>query len=213
LRKPRDGQDTRQRVLAAAQELFAAKGFAGTSLADITQKCGISDGLILHHFQSKKNLYRQVLENLAEQYTQSLLQAKEAATSPAEMMQQTLAASFNFWKQDAAYQRISLWAYLEGQTEFAEKEAALTAGLVREVKNLQEQGLLDNRFSPMVFLTLIIGPIHFWLRYREQFKAILNLSETSDDLDQLFFGQLIQLVIGNSPLGTEKEFSTTDGHR
>jgi len=194
LRKPRDGQDTRQRVLLAAQELFAAKGFSGTSLADISQRCGISDGLIIHHFQSKKNLYRQVLENLAEQYTQNLVQAKESTTSPKEMMQQTLAASFNFWKQDSAYQRISLWAYLEGQTEFAEKEALLTAGLFQEVKQLQEQGLLDNRFSPVVFLTLVIGPIHFWLRYREQFKISLNLTESSDDLDQLFLNQLIQLV-------------------
>ncbi len=128
MRKQRDGADTKERVLSAAQELFAEKGFSGTSLADISQKCGISDGLILHHFQSKKKLYHQVLENLAERYTLALVRAKEAATSPEGMMQQTLAASFNFWKQDSAYQRISLWAYLEGQTEIAEKEAALTAG-------------------------------------------------------------------------------------
>lgn len=195
MRKQRDGEDTKQRVLSAAQELFAAKGFSGTSLADISQKCGISDGLILHHYQSKKNLYRQVLENLAEQYTQVLVQAKEATTSPQEMMQQTLTASFNFWKQDSAYQRIALWAYLEEQTEFAEKEAALTAGLAQGVKQLQEQGFLDNRFSPVVLLTLVIGPIHFWLRYREQFRTTLNLTEASDDLDQLFLGQLIQLVM------------------
>ena len=195
MRKPRDGHDTKQRVLSAAQELFAARGFSGTSLADISHRCGISDGLILHHFRSKRNLYRQVLENLAEQYTQVLVDAKEAASSPGEMVQQTLTASFNFWKQDSTYQRISLWAYLEGQTELAEKEAQLTAGLFQEVQRLQEKGILDNRFSPVVFLTLIIGPIHFWLRYREQFRTILNLSETSDELDQLFIEQLIQLIM------------------
>ncbi|MBN2386415.1 MAG: TetR/AcrR family transcriptional regulator [Anaerolineales bacterium] len=195
MRKQRDGEDTKQRVLSAAQELFAAKGFSGTSLQKIALRCGISDGLILHHFQSKKNLYRQVLENLAEQYTQVLVQAKEASATPQEMMQQTLTASFNFWKQDSTYQRISLWAYLEGQTEFAEKEAYLTAGLAQAVKQLQVQGLIDNRFSPAVLLTLVIGPIHFWLRYREQFRAALNLIETSDELDQLFLGQLIQLVM------------------
>jgi AcrR family transcriptional regulator len=194
LRKQRDGDDTKERVLSAAQELFAKKGFAGTSLAEISQKCGISDGLMLHHFQSKKNLYHQVLENLAAHYTQELLQAKESAYSPEGMMQHTLTAAFNFWKQDSAYQRISLWAYLEGQTEFAAKENSLTIELVQAVQHLQEQGMLDNRFSPMVFLTLIIGPIHFWLRYRDQFKTVLNLNETSDDLDRLFLGQLMDLV-------------------
>lgn len=195
MRKQRNGEDTKQRVLTAAQELFAAKGFSGTSLSDISRRCGISDGLILHHFQSKKNLYCQVLENLAGQYTHNLVQAKESANSPQEIIQQTLAASFNFWEQDLAYQRISLWAYLEGYTELAEKEALLTAGLFQEVKRLQEQGIIDNRFSPVVFLTLIIGPIHFWLRYREHFKTILNLTEDLDELDQLFLKQLVQLVM------------------
>ncbi|MBN2547679.1 MAG: TetR/AcrR family transcriptional regulator [Anaerolineales bacterium] len=195
MRKPRDGEDTRQRVLSAAQELFAAKGFAGTSLMDISHRCGISDGLILHHFQSKKNLYRQVLENLAEQYTHNLVQAKESGASPQEMIQQTLSASFNFWKQDTTYQRISLWAYLEGQTELAEKEAYLTAGLFQEVRRLQEQGIMDDRYAPVFLLTLIIGPIHFWLRYRDQFKAILHLPDTADELDHLFLKQLIQLMM------------------
>lgn len=195
MRKPRDGDDTKQRVRSAAQELFAAKGFSGTSLAEISQRCGISDGLILHHFQSKKNLYRKVLENLAEQYTQNLVQATEAANSPQELMRKTLTASFDFWRQDETYQRISLWAYLEGQTELAEKEAHLTAGLFQEVSRLQDQGVIDNRFSPVVILTFVIGPIHFWQRYREQFKIILNLPQTSDELDQLFLGQLIQLVM------------------
>jgi len=195
MRKQRDGDDTKQRVLSAAQRLFAEKGFSGTSLSEISQHCGISDGLILHHYQSKKNLYRRVLENLAEQYTQNLVQAKESATSPQEMIQQTLTASFDFWKEDSTYQRISLWAYLEGKTELAEKEAYLTTGLFQEVKRLQQQGLVDDRFSPVVFLTLVIGPIHFWLRYREQFRTILNLPESSDELDQLFLGQLTRLVM------------------
>ena len=194
MRKQRDGEDTRERVLAAAGELFAQRGFAGTSLALISKNCGISDGLILHHFQTKENLYRQVLELLAGRYTHALVQARKSAGSPAEVMQQTLAASFNFWKHDTAYQRISLWASLEGRTQLADQEAALTADLVREVQDLQSQGLIDDRFTPMVFLTLIIGPIHFWLRYRDQFKTILNLSDPPDALDELFLEQLTGLV-------------------
>jgi TetR/AcrR family transcriptional regulator len=194
MRKQRDGEDTRQRVLAAAEEQFAQHGFSGTSLADISQQCGISDGLILHHFQSKKNLYHQVLEKLADQYAEVLIQAKGAASTPGESIRQTLRASFNFWKQDAAYQRISLWAHLEGNSEYAGKEAALTSGLAQSVIQLQEQGLLDDRYSPAVLLTMIIGPIHFWLRYREQFKVSLHLSETPDELDSQFIDQLIQLV-------------------
>jgi AcrR family transcriptional regulator len=194
MRKQRDAEDTKERVLSAARDLFAERGFSGTPLALISQKSGISDGLILHHYQTKENLYRQVLEDQAGRYSRELDQAQSTAASPAEALRQVLGASFNFWKHDSAYQRISLWAYLEGRTELADREATLTAALVRQVETLQSHGLVDDRFTPMVFLTMIIGPIHFWLRYRDQFKTILNLNISTDDMDELFLEQLTDLV-------------------
>jgi hypothetical protein len=46
----------------------------------------------------------------------------------------------------------------------------------------------------MVFLTRMIGPVHFWLRYRDEFKAALDLTAQEEELDELFLSQLIQLV-------------------
>jgi hypothetical protein len=135
-----------------------------------------------------------VLEEMARRYGQALVQARSSAGSPAEGMQVTLAAAFHFWKNDRTYQRISQWAELEGRSELAGQEAGLTAALVREVEQLQQKGLIDTRFSPMIFLTMLIGPIHFWLRYRNQFKASLNLSDTPDAMDELFLEQLTGLV-------------------
>ena len=73
MRKERDGASTKTVVLKAARQAFAARGFAGTSLAMISQACGISDGLILHHFKSKENLYRMVQEDLAAEYMAAIL--------------------------------------------------------------------------------------------------------------------------------------------
>jgi AcrR family transcriptional regulator len=194
MRKQRDGEDTRARVLAAAAEQFARHGFAGTSLAAISKQCGISDGLILHHFQTKESLYRQVLDEMSGRYAQALAQAHATAGTPEQAMQQTLDAAFHFWKNDTTYLRISQWAALEGRSELSQQEAGLTAGLVREVERLQQQGLVNQRYAPMVFLTLVIGPIHFWLRYRDQFKASLNLSDSPEAMDALFLEQMTGLV-------------------
>ena len=195
MRKTRDGEDTRQRVLTASQMQFAKSGYSGTSLAMISKQSGISEGLILYHFKNKRNIYQQVLESLADEYAQVLIQARDSADSPLDMIRETLKASFNFWKQDLTYQRISMWAYLEGEAEYIEKETALTAGLVKLVAQLQQQRILDDHLSPPVLLTMIIGPIHYWMRYRDQFKAALDLTETSDELDALFITQLTQLVM------------------
>ena len=182
--------DTRHRVLEAAQVLFAAKGFNGTSLADISARCGISDGLILHHFQNKRNLYRQVQDKLAEQYALHLQETREKFTTPEEMMCETISASFNFWKQDSAYERISLWAYLEGQNDLVERETALTAGMAEGIRQLQDQGIINKEYSPLVMMTMVIGSIHFWMRYREQFRTTLGIEQSADQMDQQFLDQI-----------------------
>jgi TetR/AcrR family transcriptional regulator len=207
MRKKRDAGETRERVLAAAESEFARKGFSGTSLNDISKTSGISTGLILHHFESKQNLYHQVLEQLSNRYAQDLVYARQAAGNPAEVMEKTLTASFNFWLQDQAYRRISAWADLEGQTDLTEKEVKLTSGLAQEVTRMQQEGILDDRYHPVVFLTMVIGPIHFWVRYRDKYVAALNLSQPAEELDRLFLEQLVRLVkeMATPPVDNRKE--------
>jgi len=48
---------TRQKILSAASRLFAAKGYAGTSIDEIMQACGLTRGGFYAHFASKAQLY------------------------------------------------------------------------------------------------------------------------------------------------------------
>lgn len=47
---------TRERIVEAARNLFAEKGFDRTTTAEIARKAGISEGTIYRHFKSKKEL-------------------------------------------------------------------------------------------------------------------------------------------------------------
>lgn len=51
-----------QKVLDAAQELFAEEGYASVSIAAIAEKAQVSKANIYHHFQSKDELYFAVLK-------------------------------------------------------------------------------------------------------------------------------------------------------
>jgi TetR/AcrR family transcriptional regulator len=195
MRRTRDGKTTKIEVINAAKEVFAAHGFAGTSLAMISAKCDISDGLILHHFKSKENLYRQVQEQLAAEYLQVISQAALNEQDPRKIALKTLRASFHYWKEDTSYYRISLWAYLENQETLIQKETELTAGLAEKVRLMQAAGQADGRFSPVVLLTMVIGPLHFWIRHREMFRRALNLPDSPEELDREFEEQFIQLVM------------------
>ena len=47
----------RQKVLAAASDLFATKGFEATSMRDIATAAGLMSGSLYYHFASKEELY------------------------------------------------------------------------------------------------------------------------------------------------------------
>ena len=47
----------KERIIAAAFELFLKHGFKGVSLKDIIQSTGLSKGAIYHHFSSKREIY------------------------------------------------------------------------------------------------------------------------------------------------------------
>ncbi|MFI5143086.1 MAG: CerR family C-terminal domain-containing protein [Thermoanaerobaculales bacterium] len=54
------GAATRERLLDAAEELFAAKGFAGASIRDITTAAECNLAAVNYHFDGKTGLYREV---------------------------------------------------------------------------------------------------------------------------------------------------------
>jgi AcrR family transcriptional regulator len=56
------GEATSKRILEAAEEEFAAKGFDGVRLAAIARAADVPQALIHHYFADKEGLYRAVLE-------------------------------------------------------------------------------------------------------------------------------------------------------
>ena len=54
--------ERKEKILAAAEELFARKGFAGTTTRELALAAGINEALLFRHFGNKEELYMAVLE-------------------------------------------------------------------------------------------------------------------------------------------------------
>lgn len=67
--KNADGQRTRQLILDAALDLFADKGFFGTSLRDVAAAVGVRESALYNYFAGKDALFAALLE--AHQHTKS----------------------------------------------------------------------------------------------------------------------------------------------
>ncbi len=74
--------NVRQRILAAAAELFGSKGYAATSVGEIAKNAGITKPSLYYHFGSKEGLYRTVLDTCAAQVDRLLDQVDQAGGTP-----------------------------------------------------------------------------------------------------------------------------------
>lgn len=62
----RDGAKTRERILDEAQTLILDRGLAGTSIDDVLTAAGTSKGAFFHHFPSKNDLARAIVQRYAD---------------------------------------------------------------------------------------------------------------------------------------------------
>jgi AcrR family transcriptional regulator len=78
---------TKDRILGAAEELFAQFGFAGTSLRQVTTHADVNIAAVNYHFGSKDNLVNEVFRRrMDEMSADRLAQLKTAlAQSPGEL--------------------------------------------------------------------------------------------------------------------------------
>ena len=82
---PREKQDVRTRVVLAAMELFFAKGYNSTSIADILSRTQLNAGSLYHVFPGKQDVLIAVLEWYRDGIEENLLKpAWEGVEDPIE---------------------------------------------------------------------------------------------------------------------------------
>jgi AcrR family transcriptional regulator len=67
------GENTSSRILEAAVELFARKGYHGTSIKDITDKIGLTKAAFYAHVGSKGELIHKLIREFEARYVDELI--------------------------------------------------------------------------------------------------------------------------------------------
>ena len=84
---------TKDRILGAAEELFAQFGFAGTSLRQVTSRADVNIAAVNYHFGSKENLVNEVFRRrMDEMSALRLAQLHAAVAQPSFDLERILAA-------------------------------------------------------------------------------------------------------------------------
>lgn len=84
---------TKERILGAAEELFAQQGFSGTSLRQVTTRADVNIAAVNYHFGSKENLVNEVFRRrMDEMSTQRLSMLRKAQKEHPASLEPVLAA-------------------------------------------------------------------------------------------------------------------------
>jgi len=71
-KKEQQSEQTKQQIIEAATQLFARKGFYGTSVSDLTQAVGLTKGALYYHFTDKDALFFAVIESVKNTWVEAV---------------------------------------------------------------------------------------------------------------------------------------------
>src|SRR5262252_5691963 len=107
----------RQQIVAVAADLFARKGFSGTTTKEIADRAGVSEAIIFRHFSTKRDLYHAIIDFKTRQSSvdlQAELEEVAARNDDREFFRIVATRKLELYGNDPTMMRLLLYSALEG---------------------------------------------------------------------------------------------------
>jgi TetR/AcrR family transcriptional regulator len=159
----------RGQILDAAAELFAQRGFAGTTTKRIAAAVGTSETVLFRHFPTKESLYTAILQHSVptgdlDAWLDELQRIADTRDDRA-LFTAVVKAILQSYRTHITYHRLMLFAALEDHELAKLGQIAHHAPVVRflrkYVSKRQSEGALKHVRPAMIVHTLISVPGHF----------------------------------------------------
>jgi AcrR family transcriptional regulator len=129
-RRAEKKQALRQKILEAAREVFFRDGFMAANLDEVAQKAGVAKGTLYRYFESKAELYVEVLAHNGEIFKQRMRETVGGGGSASDRIRRVAKFYFDHWVRNRDYFEI-FWA-IENQSVIGE----LPPGVLGQVSEL-----------------------------------------------------------------------------
>lgn len=106
-RKAEQSDRTRGALVRVARQLFAERGYAGTSTEEVVQQAGVTRGALYHHFRDKNDLFEAVFLEIQDEARERIRSASSLPAEPWEKFRAGFDEYLNH-SMDPTIQRISL---------------------------------------------------------------------------------------------------------
>ncbi|MFH1350971.1 MAG: TetR family transcriptional regulator [Pseudomonadota bacterium] len=176
--------DVREKIIDTAIELFAAKGFRGTSIRDIASSAGLHMSNIYHYFGSKEGLMQALLQKSSRLMAHEMRQVSQKEMDPIKRFKLLLKTHvYQTVKQMKKAKVINInEEHLSPEgTEMARQVQLEVLDLYRkELKNLERLGYV--RFKSLTVAAFnMLGAVNWIIRWYRP-DGPLSLEEISEEI-------------------------------
>lgn len=187
--------DTKERIMDTALELFAEKGYLGTSMNDIAKQLGFTKAALYKHYTSKQEILNRIVERMNEMDYERAKQFEMPEGNLTEIV--------------AAYQKTPIEkvrAYSKAQfLHWTEEEFSS-----RFRKMLTLEQYRDPEMAQLYQKYLASGPVDYMAAI---FRGLTDSEEAAQHLALEFYGPMFLLYsVSDSGADQEQVLSLLDAH-
>lgn len=129
---PEQSGSRRREILEIAAQLFARKGYRGTSMRDIGEQAGVLGGSLYHHIKSKDALFVELHNAALDEASDKIARAVERVSDPWDKLQAACAALLEVQLDPDSFT-------LPMMNDFREVSAPVRAQLIARRDKFEEQ--------------------------------------------------------------------------
>lgn len=192
-RTKEEAQETRHRILDAAEKVFHERGVSRTSLHEIASAAGVTRGAIYWHFQDKADVFNAMMTRVTLPLEEAVRRSDDPDNEPLVVMRENFIDALRKTVEDPQVRRVFEIAthkveYVEELQAVRDRHLALrNECLLHAERGLQlamDRGQLQRRISPRSAAfglhAMIDGLIQNWMLDPEAFDLVAVGEEVLD---------------------------------
>ncbi|MFE3451959.1 TetR/AcrR family transcriptional regulator [Nonomuraea sp. NPDC059194] len=134
------GERTRRKLLDAAEQVFSDLGYYDASIVKITEAASVSQGTFYIYFESKQQIFDELVADLNRRVRHAMQEAAAQASSRAESERLGFAAFFRFTAEHPALYRIIRQAEFVSPQAMHEHYAKIAEGYIAGLRQAMDAG-------------------------------------------------------------------------
>ncbi len=133
---------TQIKILAAAENEFAEKGFAAAKIDEIALKADVNKRMVYAHFESKEGLYKRVLDTVYGRRTEYEKLLEQMEFDGPDCIRRAITMYFDFLMRNKNFVRLLLWENLEYAKHIDQEDGSLLSGIELLLEKGRKHGLV-----------------------------------------------------------------------